>query len=39
VISAEIAYPHIQKHEGQPASLARAPRVRVAQITIGLRCP
>jgi uncharacterized protein (DUF433 family) len=34
VISAPIAYPHIQKAVGKPASLARVPRVRVAQIAM-----
>jgi len=28
----ELHYPHIEKIEGQPARLARVPRVRVAQI-------
>jgi uncharacterized protein (DUF433 family) len=30
----ELAYPHIEKPEGQPARLQRLPRVRVAQIVM-----
>jgi uncharacterized protein (DUF433 family) len=34
LISPALAYPHIEKIEGQPASLARIKRVRVAQIVM-----
>ena len=34
MISPALTYPHIQKAESQPASLARLPRVRVAQIVM-----
>jgi uncharacterized protein (DUF433 family) len=30
----ELTYPHIEKPEGEPARLARVPRVRVAQIVM-----
>jgi uncharacterized protein (DUF433 family) len=30
----EVSYPHIAKPEGEPARLARVPRVRVAQIVL-----
>ncbi len=33
-MSVEVAYPHIEKIEGNPARLRRLPRVRVAQIVI-----
>jgi len=31
-VAIKVSYPHIEKHEGQPARLRRTPRVRVAQI-------
>jgi uncharacterized protein (DUF433 family) len=34
VVGAAVTYPHIEKPEGQPASLARVPRVRVAQVAM-----
>src|SRR5262245_45706885 len=33
-MSTQIAYPHIDKREGEPARLQRVPRVRVAQIVM-----
>jgi uncharacterized protein (DUF433 family) len=30
----DLTYPHIEKPEGEPAHLARVPRVRVAQIVM-----
>jgi uncharacterized protein (DUF433 family) len=33
-MSVELAYPHVEKAEGQPARLRRTPRVRVAQIAM-----
>jgi uncharacterized protein (DUF433 family) len=30
----EVIYPHIEKPQGEPARLARVPRVRVAQIVM-----
>jgi len=33
-VSLELAYPHIEKPQGQPARLRRTPRVRVAQIVM-----
>lgn len=31
---AQVAYPHIQKIQGEPARLERVPRIRVAQIVM-----
>ena len=33
-MSVDIAYPHIEKPEGQPARLKQTPRVRVAQLVM-----
>jgi uncharacterized protein (DUF433 family) len=33
-MAVEVTYPHIEKPEGEPARLARVPRVRVAQIVM-----
>jgi uncharacterized protein (DUF433 family) len=33
-MTAQLAYPHIEKRTGQPACLQRIPRVRVAQIVM-----
>ncbi len=33
-MSIDVAYPHIEKPEGQPARLRRIPRVRVSQIVM-----
>lgn len=33
-MSVDLAYPHIEKEEGQPARLRAMPRVRVAQIVM-----
>ena len=31
---AQLVYPHIQKHTGEPARLERIPRIRVSQIVL-----
>ena len=31
----ELAYPHIEKPDGEPARLRRHPRIRVAQVAMG----
>lgn len=33
-MSVETKYPHIEKREGEPATLKRVPRVRVAQLAM-----
>jgi uncharacterized protein (DUF433 family) len=34
VVSTVVTYPHIDKHDGEPARLKRVPRVRVSQIVM-----
>jgi uncharacterized protein (DUF433 family) len=37
-MAVEVTYPHIAKTPGEPAHLARVPRVRVAQIVMDYLC-